>query len=107
MRHEQRKWKILRCLWSSVINDLKENRHYKNPWVNCKATYTSEWRYSSGSTSEVRGDLGRLFNKGSETRNEDKQREGEKHAMGEVDYWENGEDARKWSGEYTTVVSWN
>lgn len=48
-----------------------------------------------------------MFNKGSEMRVEDKQKEGEKHALGEVDCWENGADAKKWSDEYTTLVSWN
>lgn len=73
----------------------------------CKATFTSEWQYSRSSASEVRGDLERMFNKGSETRVEDKWWEGETHAIGEVDCWENEEDARKWSDEYTTLVSWN
>lgn len=67
--------------------------------------------HQSGGTAvaapEVRGDLGGMFSKGSEMRVEDKQREKEKHSMGEVDCRENGEDAKKWSDEYTTLISWN
>lgn len=72
----QRNWKILCCHWSSVVNDLKENLHFtKILRVNCKATDTSEWKYSSSSTSEIRGDLERMFDEDSETRVEDRGRE--------------------------------